>query len=116
MPLSKPLQEFETVRTWFQALRDQWGEDPDDWEERLEALAAFCIFAGKDPDTIIGECVRESGSGKRISAKGRRFYNDRIAEWQASLPDDRPKQARAGNAVRSFLIHNGIFLQSGLQA
>jgi len=25
------------VRTWFQGLRDQWGEDPDHWDERLEA-------------------------------------------------------------------------------
>ncbi len=115
MSLSKPIQQFETVRTWFQGLRDQWGEDPNDWDERLAALAAFCAFAGKDPDVVIRECVRESESGKRISSKGRRFYNDKIAEWQASLPDDRLKQAQAGNAVRSFLIHNGIFLQSGLQ-
>lgn len=115
MPLPKPVEEFETVRTWFQGLRDQWGEDPDDWDERLEAIAAFCAFAGKDPDKVIRECVRESKSGKRISSKGRRFYNDKIAEWQASLPGDRSEQARAGNAVRSFLIHNGIFLQSGLQ-
>jgi hypothetical protein len=115
MPSSKPIQTYETVRTWFQGLRDQWGEDPDDWAERLEALAAFCAFAGKDPDTMIGECVRQSESGKRISLKGRRFYDDKIAEWQASLPDDKRRQARAGNAVRSFLIHNGIFLQSGLQ-
>lgn len=116
MPPAKPIQEFDTVRTWFQGLRDQWGEDPDDRDQRLEALASFCAFVDKDPDTVIRECVRESESGKRISVKGRRAYNDKIAEWQASLPDDRPAQARAGNAVRSFLIHNGIFLQSGLQA
>jgi hypothetical protein len=111
----EPDEGFESVRTWFQGLRDQWGEDPDDWDERLEALAAFCAFVGKDPDTVIGECLRQSESGKRISSRGRRFYNEKIAEWQASLPDDRQKQAQAGNAVRSFLIHNGIFLQSGLQ-
>ena len=28
---------------------------------------------------------------------------------------ERLKEAQAGNAVHSFLIHNGIFLQSGLQ-
>jgi hypothetical protein len=115
VPLPKPVQEFESVHTWFRGLRDQWGEDPDDWQERLDALAAFCAFADKAPDTMIRECVRESEAGKRIRAKGRQFYNDKIAEWQASLPGDKPRQARAGNAVRSFLIHNGIFLQSGLQ-
>jgi hypothetical protein len=112
----EPVEGFESVRTWFQGLRDQWGEDPDDWSERLEALAAFCAFVGKDPDTVIGECLRQVESGKRISSRGRHFYNEKIAEWQASLPDDRVKQVQAGNAVRSFLIHNGIFLQSGLQA
>ena len=56
---------------------------------------------------MIEECVRESESGKRISVMGRRFYNDKIAEWQASLPGDRAVQRRAGNAVSSFLIHNG---------
>jgi hypothetical protein len=88
---------------------------PDGWEKRLEAVVAFCAFVEKDPDSVIKECLRESKSGKRISAKGRRFYNEKIAEWQASLSGDKPAQARAGNAVRSFLIHNGIFLQSGLQ-
>ena len=115
MPPLEPVQEFETVHTWLQGLREQWGEDPNDWEERLEALAGFCAFAEKDPDTVIQECVRESEAGKRISVKGRRFYNDKIAEWQASLPGDGSAQGRAGNAVRSFLIHNGIFLQSGMQ-
>ena len=104
------------MQTWLQGLREQWGEDPGDWKERLQALADFCAFADKDPDTVIKECVRESESGKRISIKGRRFYNGKIAEWQVSLAGDRRAQGRAGNAVRSFLIHNGIFLQSGMQA
>src|SRR3990170_8045407 len=115
MTLTKAIGEYETARTWFEGLRRQWGEEPSDWEERLGALAAFCAFAEKDPDTMVAECLRESASGMRISAKGRRFYSDKIAEWQASLPGDTPAQGRAGNAVRSFLIHNGIFLPSGMQ-
>lgn len=116
MALPEPVQEFETVRTWRRGLREQWGEEPEDWDNRIEALAGFCAFVDKDPDTVIKECVRESESGRRISVKGRRFYNGKIAEWQASLPADRRAQGWAGNAVRSFLIHNGIFIQSGLQA
>jgi hypothetical protein len=110
------IRDQATVRTWLQGLREQWGDDPDDWDERVEALAAFCAFVDKDPDTVINECVRESESGKRISVKGRRFYSDKIAEWQASLPGDRAARGRAGSTVRSFLIYNGIFIQSGLQA
>jgi len=116
MTLTKAIGEYETARTWFEGLRRQWGEEPSDWEERLGALAAFCAFVDKAPDTMVSECLRESASGTRISAKGRRFYNDKIAEWQASVPGDRAAQGRAGNAVRSFLIHNGIFLQAGMQA
>ncbi len=115
MAQAKRIRDQATVQTWLQGLRQQWGEDQADWDDRLEALAGFCAFVSKDPDTVIEECVRESDSGKRISVKGRRFYNDKIAEWQSSLPGDRAVQRRAGNAVRSFLIHNGIFLQSGLQ-
>ena len=116
MTLTKAIGEYETARTWFEGLRQQWGEEPSDWEERLKALAAFCAFVDKDPDTVVSECLRQSASGMRISARGRRFYSDKIAEWQASVPGDRAAQGRAGNAVRSFLIHNGIFLQSGMQA
>lgn len=116
MSLSKPLAEFESVRTWFEGLRQQWEQDPDDWEDRLDALTRFCSFAGKEPDVVIQECIRETESGRKISVKGRRFYNDKIADWQAALPGEKIAQARAGNAVRSFLIHNGIFLQSGLQS
>ena len=116
MALAKPIGEYEAVRAWFESLREQWGEEPDDWGEKTQALDAFCSYVDKDPDTIIAECIRESESVRKISVKGRRFYNDKIAEWQASLPGDRTAQGRAGNAVRSFLIHNGIFLQSGMQA
>ena len=115
MAQAKQIRDQATLQTWLQGLRQQWGEEPDDWDGRVQALTAFCAFVEKDPDTVIKECVRQTESGKRIRAKGRRFYNDKIAEWQASLPGDRPARARAGNAVRSFLIHNGIFLQSGLQ-
>ncbi len=116
MAPAKRIRDQATVQTWLRGLREQWGEDPADWEGRLEALAGFCAFAEKDPDTVIRECLRESEAGKRISVKGRRTYNDKIAEWEAALPGDRSARRRAGNAVRSFLIHNGIFLQSGLQA
>ena len=116
MALAKPLAEYDTVQTWLNGLREQWGQEPGDWDERLDALSGFCAFVEKDPDTMVKECLRESEAGTRISVKGRRFYDGKIAEWQASLSGDGRAQGRVGNAVRSFLIHNGIFLQSGMQA
>ena len=103
------------MQAWREGLRQQWGEEPGDWEQRLGALQGFCEFVDKEPDAIIDECTRESEVGRRISVKGRRFYSGKIAEWQASLAGDRIARQRSGNAVRSFLIHNGIFIQSGLQ-
>jgi hypothetical protein len=115
MVLAKDIRQYDTVKTWLQGLREQWGREPEDVEARLEALKEFCQFVGRDPDTIIAECVREAEGGKRIRLKGRRFYNEKIAEFQASVGGDSRTRAQWGNTIRSFLIHNGIFLQSGLQ-
>jgi hypothetical protein len=114
--LAKPIADYETVRTWRRGLEEQWGSLPEGWEGQLEALAAFCGFVAKEPDEIIAECTRLDAEGeKRIRIKGRRFYSEKIEEWQGSLEGDRFARGRAGNAIRSFLIHNGIFIQAGLQ-
>ena len=113
----KPLLEYPTVQAWMEGLRQHWGGDPaTDDPDRLAALEAFCRFAGKDPDMIVSECVIERDGEKRIRAKGRQRYVDLIAEFQSNVEGSRLKRRKWGNAVRSFLIHNGILLQSGLQA
>jgi hypothetical protein len=99
----------------MQGLRQQWGSEPDDMDHQLEVLERFCRYVDRDPDAIIGECSREVDGGKRIRIKGRRFYSEKIAEFQASASGDARGKARVGNTVRSFLIHNGIFIQAGLQ-
>ena len=115
MAAAEEIRDYPSVQTWFQGLREQWDEEPDDVDLRLEVLGRFCQFVERDPDTIIRECLREAEGGKRISIKGRRFFDERIREFQASVVGDARTQAQWGNMVRSFLIHNGIFLQSGLQ-
>ncbi|MDP2949863.1 MAG: hypothetical protein Q8P22_10045 [Chloroflexota bacterium] len=115
MQLPKPLEQYDTVRTWFDDFKSQWGENPDDVSARLDILRHFCQFVGKDPDTIIRECLREVEGQTKISIKGRRFYDEKIREFQASVEGDARHKARWGNTIRSFLIHNGIFLQSGVQ-
>ncbi len=113
----QPLTDYATVRTWLEGLRQHWGGDPErDDPERLEILEAFCRFADKEPDAIIDECVQVRNGEKRIRARGRRRYADLIARFQAHVQGSRRTRAKWGNAVRSFLIHNGILLQAGLQA
>jgi hypothetical protein len=106
--------EAATVRVWREGLREQWGAEPTDMASRIETLERFCALVDRDPDGIIEECSREVEGGKRIRIKKRRFYSEKIDEFQASINGDARAQARAGNVVRSFMIHNGIFMQGGV--
>ncbi len=81
---------------------------------RIGTLERFCRYVQREPDVIIEECSREVEGGKRIRIKKRRFYSEKIDEFQQSLDGDAKAQTRAGNIVRSFMIHNGIFMQGGL--
>lgn len=106
------IAEYETVRQWARGLKEQWGEEPD-MTARLQTLQAFCDFVGADPDALIAACTREVESGKRIRVKARREYSEKIAEFQATQGENPRQQARAANYIRSFFIHNGIFMQAG---
>jgi hypothetical protein len=108
-----PIAKYATVQQWVHGLREQWGDEPD-MAQRYEALQAFAGLTGKDPDTMIAECTREVEGGKRIRIKVRREYTQKIAEFQACIEGNARQQAKAANLVRSFFIHNGIFMQAGL--
>ena len=95
-------------------MKAQWGEEPADMAARIETLEQFCAFVERGPDAIIEECSREVEGGKRIRIKKRRFYSEKIDEFQGSVHGDARAQTRAGNVVRSFMIHNGIFMQGGV--
>ena len=112
--LVKPVAEYAAVQTWRQGLIEQWGEAPADFDQRAATLERFCELAGRDPDAMIEECTREVESGKRIRIKARREYSEKIAGFQKTAGADARSQGRAGNIVRSFFIHNGIFMQAGL--
>jgi hypothetical protein len=103
------------VQAWVEGLREQWGEEPADMPARVETLERFCGFVEREPDVIIAECAREVEGGKRIRIKKRRFYSEKIDEFQASIDGEARAQTSAGNVVRSFMIHNGIFMQGGMQ-
>jgi len=85
-------------------------------EQRFDVLQRFADFAGTDPDTMIAACTREVESGKRIRIKARREYSEKITAFQATIEGTPRQQSRAANHIRSFFIHNGIFMQAGLSA
>lgn len=113
MALTKPIEQYDTVRQWAAGLREQWGDEPD-MTSRLATLARFCELTGQDPDTMIAACTREVESGKRIRVKARREYSEKIAEFEKGVEGNARQQAAAANLIRSFFIHNGIFMQAGL--
>lgn len=111
--MERDLRSYASVQTWFAGLRQQSNVDPEADPRRLEPLRGFCEFVGKEPDTIIQECLRESGEQLKISLKGRRFYAAKITEFeQQASGGNSQEKARIGSILRSFLIHNGIFLQA----
>ena len=113
---SDSLEFFESVQTWYRGLRDQSGIDPTADRSRLDVLAEFCRFAELNPDELVKACLLEKeGQQTKISIKGRRRCAERIADFQAGGDFDSRTRAARGNTVRSFLIHNGILLQSGMQ-
>lgn len=109
------IQEHQAIQTWLHGLTEQWGEPPGDFDHRVALVEQFCRFVDQDPDALIAACSREVESGKRIRIKARRLYTEKIAEFQDSLEGDTRAKGRAGNIVRSFFIHNGIFMQAGVQ-
>ena len=112
----KPLLEYVSVVTWIDGLRQHWGGDPaTDDPERLPMLEAFCRYANRDPDQIIKETTMIKDGERRIRTKGRERYAKLIDEWQATTEGSRIRKGKRGNAVRSFLIHNGVLLAAGMQ-
>jgi hypothetical protein len=113
----RPLEDYASVKTWFASLREQSGVAPDAIPERSAVLKEFCEFVGLDPDELVRACLLvKEGRETRISIKGRRNLAEKIAEFQARGEGltSRERGVR-GNTIRSFLIHNGILLQAGMQ-
>ena len=113
----RPLQDYDSVKTWFNSLREQSGIDPAADPQRLATLKEFCEFVDLNPDEIVRACLLiKEGRDTKISIKGRRNIAERITEFQ-NLGEGRDGRARGlrGNTIRSFLIHNGIILQAGMQ-
>lgn len=112
----RPLTEYASVQTWLDGLKQHWGGDPvTDDPERLPMLEAFCVYANRAPDQIIKETTMIKDGEKRIRLKGRERYSKLIDGWQATIEGSRIRKGKAGNTVRSFLIHNGVLLASGMQ-
>ncbi|MEE8559034.1 MAG: hypothetical protein V3T14_14215 [Myxococcota bacterium] len=115
--MERPLAEYESVATWREGLREQWGGDPlADEPGKLETLSEFCERIEKNPDELVAFCfLRRRETGEMFGSVKRR---EEIVEL---LQRFRAKSGRTGSAaqklvndVLSFLIHNGVLINPGM--
>ena len=111
--LERPLTAYQSVATWAEGLRQQWGGDPLAEEpDKLEALQAFCAFTGEHPDAIVQRCfrIRKADGARVLSNKWRTHYADKVKAFRVNGGAiDGPRRAAA---VLGFLIHNGVLIQA----
>ncbi len=78
----------------------------------LELLGGFCEATGQAPEELVASCFRVTKEGDRkISIKGRRAMQEAIESFIAKRGETGHAAVAAGNMLRSFLIHNGVFMQ-----
>jgi hypothetical protein len=115
--LERRIEEYESVAAWAKGLREQWGGDPLGEEpEKLEALAAFCEFDGRDPDELLGFCfLRRKATGERFaSVKRREAMVERLRAFRDASGLSGTEARRLTSNLLSFFIHNGVQMRTGM--
>ena len=117
MGLERPIEEYASVATWAKGLREQWGGDPlAEDPEKLEALAAFCEFDGRDPDELLAFCfLRRKDTGVRFaSVKRREAVAEQVRAYRRASGLLGTEARRLASNLLSFFIHNGIQMHTGM--
>lgn len=113
MTLDRPIESYASVAAWSAGLARQWGGEPlAEDPEKLAALAAFCEFAGQDPDELLAFCfLRKKATGERFASKQRREQvNEKLKQFVAASGLRGVEARRKRNHVISFLSHNGVLI------
>jgi hypothetical protein len=105
------LAENPAVRRWFQSANlDELDEEGK--THRLALLADFCAHTGQQPEELVSGLLRTTKDGDTaISAKRRIVMNATIDEFVEKSGFTGKNAVINGNIIRSFLVHNGIFIQ-----
>jgi len=100
-----------TVRRWFESAHlDE--NPPEEQTHRLALLADFCDHTGQQPGELVAGLLRTTKDGDTaISAKKRTAMNTAIDEFVEKSGFTGRDAVVNGNIIRSFLVHNGIFIQ-----
>jgi hypothetical protein len=105
------LEELPEVQRWFSGAG--YASAPEAERRRLvDELDAFCAHAGRQPTELIRSCLLATKDGNtKISIKGRRAMQALIDGYIAERGLTGHTAVAAGNRIRGFLIHNGVFIQ-----
>jgi len=105
------LAENRAVRRWFDSAK--LDEIPaEEQTHRLALLADFCDHTGQQPEELVSGLLRTTKDGDTaISAKRRTLMNTTIDEFVEKSGFTGRDAIVNGNIIRSFLVHNGIFIQ-----
>jgi hypothetical protein len=109
---SQDIESQASVKQWVAG--SVLGQDPAEVrEQKLGILAGFCAKVGKSPDEVVAFCIlRKKATGERfLSVKRREAVNNWLDEFAAEQGWTGKQAVVNANVVRSFLIHNGVFIQ-----
>ena len=100
-----------TVGRWFTSAR--YDNDPDEEKQaRYQLLADFCNHIEQSPDELVQSLIRTTKKGDlAISSKRRTAVDASINEFVEKAGYTGRDAVVNGNTLRSFLVHNGIFIQ-----
>jgi len=112
---TEQLAAYSSVQKWLKNVHHQSPASTTTDEARLNALLKFCHLTQKDPDVIIVDCFREQKEGeiwRHIKFKTRRKYSNLIDQAQDEIFGGGTAGRQQGSIIRSFFIHNGVFMQA----
>lgn len=76
---------------------------PAERDRRLQVLAGFAEYVGRDPDRMVAEIFDEQT--RKYRKRG--FYTDRAKEFAATFDEPRNAQLQRSIVIRAFFIANG---------
>ena len=105
------LADDPLVRRWFESAH--LDEDPqEEKNQRIRLLGLFCDHTGQSPEELVKGLLRTTKEGHTaISSKRREAMNVTIEEFVDKQGFSGRDAVVNGNVLRSFLVHNGIFIQ-----
>jgi hypothetical protein len=100
-----------SVVRWFESAR--LNSDPDEEKQlRYKLLGDFCEHMAQSPDELAAGLLRTTKAGESaISGKRRAAMDASIDEFVEKSGFTGRDAVVNGNIIRSFLVHNGIFIQ-----